>query len=100
MCLGSDVGRTRWRLSPTTDEDRYWRVMELELYADSKNRLPTAGLEGGGETVLSSSYLPLITGFRRSEKGPMWSEAQQCLGPRSRIPQRRGPATPVGWPRC
>jgi hypothetical protein len=39
-----------------------------------------AGLEGGGETVLASSYFPLITGFRRAERGKMWSEAQQLLG--------------------
>eukprot|EP00434_Breviolum_minutum_P005970 symbB.v1.2.005264.t1/scaffold286.1/size306100/3 len=70
---------TRWRLMPTTEESRLWRVLEVEFYADSKcrTRLPLAGLEGGGETVLVSSYLPLITGFRRAEKGRMWSEAQQ-----------------------
>ena len=42
--------------------------------------MPVAGLEGGGETVLASSYVPLITGFRRAERGKMWSEAQQLLG--------------------
>eukprot|EP00435_Cladocopium_sp_Y103_P002030 s446_g1.t1 len=101
---------TRWRLMPKALENRQWRVLELEMYADSKcrtwettesrdevvtcwwlhgdapetrdldiwrNRLPVAGLEGGGETVLASSYSPLITGFRRAERGKMWSEAQQ-----------------------
>ena len=53
----------------------------LTIFA-TRNRLPVADLEGGGETVLASSYFPLITGFRRAELGKMWSEAQQLLGRR------------------
>ena len=30
--------RTRWRLVPKGEESRYWRVLELEMYADSKCR--------------------------------------------------------------
>ena len=69
---------TRWRLVPTAEEDRDWRLLELELYADSEctRRLPRAGLGGGGATVLASSYRPFVTGFRRSEQDKLWSEAE------------------------
>lgn len=45
-------------------EDRDWRVLELEFYADSKcrQRLPSGGTEGGGESVLASSFTPLVVG--------------------------------------
>ena len=45
---------TRWRLVPTAEEDRDWRLLELELYADSEctRRLPRAGLGGGGRNSL------------------------------------------------
>ena len=69
---------TRWRLVPTVVEDRNWRLLELELYADSecRHRLPMAGSAGGGTTVLASSYTPFVTGFRRSEQAKLWSEAE------------------------
>ncbi|CAJ1349731.1 unnamed protein product [Effrenium voratum] len=69
---------TRWRLVPDVPEDRHWRLLELELYADSmcQQRLPMAGTFGG-ESVLASSYVPFVTGFRRAGKGKMWSEAEQ-----------------------
>ena len=53
-------------------------MLELQLFADSKcqEALPLAGLPGGGETVLASSFTPLVTGFERAEMGKQWSEAQ------------------------
>ena len=69
---------TRWRLKPAVQEDRNWRLLELELYADSgcRQRLPRADRMGGGTTVLASSYRPFVTGFRRSEQAKLWSEAE------------------------
>ena len=69
---------TRWRLVPTAEEARNWRLLELELYADTecKQRLPRADRGGGGTTVLASSYIPFVTGFRRSEQAKLWSEAE------------------------
>lgn len=54
-------------------------MLELQLFADSRcsEALPLAGLPGGGETVLASSFTPLVTGFERAEMGKGWSEAQR-----------------------
>eukprot|EP00440_Ansanella_granifera_P014452 gb/GFBE01015706.1/.p1 GENE.gb/GFBE01015706.1/~~gb/GFBE01015706.1/.p1 ORF type:complete len:2679 (+),score=463.31 gb/GFBE01015706.1/:1-8037(+) len=69
---------TRWRLAPMTDEDRVWRLLEMEFYADSecKLRLPGTGEGKGGAWVLSSGYEPFVQGFRRAEKDRLWSEAE------------------------
>ncbi|CAK9066377.1 unnamed protein product [Durusdinium trenchii] len=91
---------TRWRLMPIAEEDRErdrdWRVLELEFYADSKcrQRLPSGGTEGGGESVLASSFTPLVVGFRRAEKGKMWSEAQHIsdLDPTTGVLVRHAPS--------
>eukprot|EP00931_Biecheleriopsis_adriatica_P025063 TRINITY_DN15489_c0_g1_i1.p1 TRINITY_DN15489_c0_g1~~TRINITY_DN15489_c0_g1_i1.p1 ORF type:complete len:2718 (-),score=458.01 TRINITY_DN15489_c0_g1_i1:101-8230(-) len=70
---------TRWRIMPIEEEDRQWRLLEIELYADSRctERLPRTGVGAGGPEVLSSGYQALVTGFRRIEKGRLWSEAEQ-----------------------
>lgn len=67
---------TRWRISPTIAEDKYWRLTELEFYSDSlcTQRLPRTGEGYGGATPVSSGYKPLKSGFERLEYGRLWSE--------------------------
>lgn len=72
-------------LPTSTPSFKQPRTVQIRFPDSARTRLPLAGLEGGGETVLVSSYLPLITGFRRAEKGRMWSEAQQLLGNRKSV---------------
>jgi len=69
---------TKWRLIPNLEEDRLWRLLEVELFADSacKYRLPKSGNTGGGTSVLASGYLPFVPYFDRIEMGAMWSEAE------------------------
>ncbi|CAJ1349729.1 unnamed protein product [Effrenium voratum] len=70
---------TRWRLLPNVPDDRLWRLLEIELYADTacKHRLGRSGSRGGGISVLASSYLGFVPYFDRVANGKMWSEAEQ-----------------------
>lgn len=69
---------TKWRLIPNVTTDRLWRLLELELFADSacKYRLPKSGDTGGGTSVLASGYVPFVPYFDRIGMGAMWSEAE------------------------
>eukprot|EP00931_Biecheleriopsis_adriatica_P123985 TRINITY_DN9905_c0_g1_i2.p1 TRINITY_DN9905_c0_g1~~TRINITY_DN9905_c0_g1_i2.p1 ORF type:complete len:2023 (-),score=270.08 TRINITY_DN9905_c0_g1_i2:1163-7231(-) len=68
---------TKWRLMPVLSEDIYWRLEEVEYYADSacSERIRNTTVGNGGASLTASGYQPVMTSFDMATKPPLWNEA-------------------------